>query len=105
MIRRLLRGALGNPDPVAFMARLGRVYFGENYTETDRYKDFRKVFLDSPEGRRVLYQLIEMTHLYAPSFDPASPNPHLTHIHEGERNIGLYLMGILNADPNGFPQE
>ena len=27
-------------------------------------------------------------HLYAPSFDPANPDPHLTHIHEGERNIG-----------------
>jgi hypothetical protein len=63
------------------------------------------VFLGSPEGRRELYQVIEMTHLYAPSFDPANPDPHLTHIHEGERNIGLYLMGILNADPNGFPQE
>ena len=99
------RSPTGNPDPVAFMERLGRVVLDDRYTEIDRYRDFRRTFLDTPEGRRVLAQLFGMTHLFAPSFDPDNPDPSMTFVHEGERNIGLFIISILNADPNAMTEN
>lgn len=99
------RSPTGNPDPVAFMERLGRVVLDDRYTEVDRYRDFRRVFLDSQEGRRVLAQIMGATHLYMPSFDPENPDSKIIYVHEGERNIGLFVLSILNADPNDLQEN
>lgn len=60
------RSPTGNPDPVAFLERLGRSRIGDDYTEADRYRDFRRLFLDTQRGRRVLWQIFEMGNLFAP---------------------------------------
>jgi hypothetical protein len=36
--------------------RVGR----QNYTATDRYRDFSRVFHSTPEGRRVLSQIVDL---------------------------------------------
>lgn len=105
MIKRIksLFSPTGNPDVVAFLERLGRWEISEAYTEIDRYRDFRKVF-STPEGKRVLSQIMEMTHIYAPSVpEPevlgGAPNPNLTYFREGERNVGLRIIATMNAEP------
>ena len=95
---------IGNPDPVAFLERLGRSRVGEDYGDIDRYRDFRRVFLDTPRGRRVLWQLVEMCHLFAPiAVLPA--DPYAAYHRDGARNLALNILAILNADPNAIPEN
>jgi len=91
----------GNPDPIAFLERLARSQVGENYTDADRYRDFRRVFLDGPEGRRVLWQLFEMAHLFAPVV-MLPGDPYEAYHRDGARNLALAIFAILNADPNAI---
>lgn len=98
------KSPVGNPDPVAFLDRLGRSSVGDDYTDIDRYRDFRRVFLDSPRGRRVLWQLFEMGNLFAPvAVLPA--DPYEAYHRDGARNLALNIMAILNADPNAIPEN
>jgi hypothetical protein len=96
--------SVGNPDPVAFLERLGQSRVGPNYTDIDRYRDFRRVFLDTPRGRRVLWQLLEMGNLFAPiAVLPA--DPYAAYHRDGARNLALNIMAILNADPNAIAEN
>lgn len=98
----------GNPDPLAFTERLERTHFGENYTPVDLYRDLRKVFLSTPEGRRVLYWILDLTGFYKAGFDPEKPetlDPNLALINTAKRDLGLFILTTLNADPTGFPTE
>lgn len=95
---------VGNPDPVAFLERLSRSRTGDNYTEIDRYRDFRRVFLDTPQGQRVLWQLFEMGYLFAPvALLPA--DPYAAYHRDGARNMALNILAILNADPNAIAES
>lgn len=70
------------------------------YAEADRFRDFRTVFMGSDEGKRVLREILRWTHQSRPSFAVAGPiDPYRTHIHEGERNIGLRLIDTLTRQP------
>lgn len=98
------KSGVGSPDPVAFLERLGRSRVGQNYTDIDRYRDFRQVFLESPGGRRVLWQLFEMANLFAPvAVLPA--DPYAAYHRDGARNLALNILAILNADPNSIPDN
>jgi len=72
---------------------------GATYTRMDRYRDFRQVFGSEP-GRRVLYELLAWCHMVKTSVPPG-PNidPYRTHVAEGERNIGIKLLGVLQHEP------
>lgn len=89
---------LAKPDPFAFAESVNAVHFGENYTETDRYRDFRKVFMDTQEGRRCLYHILDWAHMHHSSVVPGGDS-HQTYFLEGERNIGLQILAVLNAEP------
>lgn len=104
ILRRILgRGgaARGNPDPVAFFERLRGVQFGDRYDDADRYRDFRRVFLDTAEGRRCLYQIFDWAHVFHTSAAPG--DPYMTHFQDGERSIGLQILSVLNAEPAAEP--
>ena len=76
------------------------VHGGNAYTLLDRYRDFRQVFSTEP-GRRVLYELLAWCHMVKTSVPPG-PNidPYRTHVAEGERNIGIKLLGVLQKEPS-----
>lgn len=95
------RGKPGSPDPLAFFERLRRVQFGENYSDAERYRDFRRVFLGTPAGRRCLYQIFEWTHVFHTSVVPG--DPYMSHFQDGERAIGLQILSVLNAEPGEAP--
>jgi len=93
------------PDPEAFFDDLRRASLGERYRPQDRARDFRAVFFgDSTpqQGRRVLWQLLEWCRLFRPVSVPG--DPHETYRRDGERNIGLKLFMVRNAEP-GPPED
>ena len=93
----------GNPDPEAFLAELSAVYPGKRYRNIDRYRDFRRVFLDSEQGMRVLYEILSWGHIFRSTATIANFEPYETMFHDGENNIALRIMSTLNAEPKERP--
>lgn len=75
-----------------------------NYTQKERYHDFRKVFT-TPEGARVLREILAWCHLLKPSVYGAPIDSNLVLMKEGERNIGLRLLFTYNNEPPEQPQR
>lgn len=101
--RRMLSAGAGeaatgdSADPVRFFQNLAPSRPVSGYGPRERYRDFRAVFLDSPAGRRVLWQLFDWARVFAPATVPG--DPYATHFRDGERNIGLRVLAALNAEP------
>lgn len=96
----------GNPDPERFLAELARAYPGKGrYTDVDRYRDFRALFLETDRGRRVLYELLSWGHVFRASAPMAQFDPHKTLFHDGERSIALKIMATMNAEPMERPAQ
>ncbi len=75
------------------------------YSELDRYKDFRLVFLETDEGRRVLKQILTWGRLLR-SFPMKSPNdPYLDAKLEGGRNLALRIFNTMLAEPKEQPKS
>lgn len=94
-LRAQLAGC-GEADPEAFFEALMRARLGEGYGPVERYRDFRQVFA-SPAGRRVLWQILEWAHLFRPVAVRGDSSE--TYRRDGERNIGLRMLAVLNAEP------
>lgn len=71
----------------------------ENYTQQDRYRDFRKVFFGTEEGKRVLHELLSWGHMFKPSPSTSPVDPYAMAIREGERNIALRLLTTVSVEP------
>lgn len=54
-----------------------------------RRADYRAIFRETEEGRRILHDLARMAGLYAPTFHP---DPHRAAMHDGMRNVVLYIL-------------
>jgi hypothetical protein len=91
-----LRKPIPPPDPEHFLAELAKAYSGQGYTKEDRASDFRRVFLASTEGKRVLYQIMGWSRLFGSTVVPG--DPHMTYHREGSRDIGLRILSVLQSD-------
>lgn len=94
--RRKRRGGEA-PDPSGMVP-----VFPEGYDDIDRYRDFRAVFAgeSTPEqGRRVLQHILgpSLAHYWQSSM---AADPHRTAFREGERNVALKILTILQTEPN-----
>lgn len=87
----------GRPDPEALFADLARAHTGVGYSDDERYRDFRQLFLGSDRGRKVLYEIFTWANMFRPAFVPG--DAYATHYRDGERNIGLKILAVLNAEP------
>ncbi len=76
----------------------------EGYSPDDKYRDFRQVLLGSDAGKRVLREILTWTHTLRSSVIGRPIDPYLTHVHEGERNIGIKLQNTLLFEPKAKPQ-
>ena len=94
---------VGDPDPEAFLAELAASHPGKAYKPMDRYRDFRRLFLDSEQGRRVLYEILRWGNMFRPSAPMANFDPHETMFHDGERNVALRIMSTMHAEPRERP--
>jgi hypothetical protein len=67
------------------------------YSVADRHRDFRETFSATEQGRRVLAQILSRCRLWDRSY--AGEATHETAFREGNRDIGLWLMGVIEAEP------
>lgn len=67
------------------------------------HDDLRWLLAD-PRGRRAAWRLLETAGVFRISFLPGA-DPTLVAFREGERNVGLSLLGdLLSANPAGYAQ-
>ena len=71
----------------------------DNYNAQDRYRDFRKVFMESEEGKRVLSEILAWGRLLLPPSMGSPVDPLMMAIQEGQRNIVRKLLVTINHDP------
>lgn len=75
------------------------------YTAEDRYRDFVKLFRSSPEGERVLRELLSWGHLLRPSIQGRPIDPLLMAVMEGERNFALRVLTTVTREPTARPVQ
>jgi hypothetical protein len=92
---------VGHPDPEALFAEIAHT----GYRDEDRYREFRRVFLGSDEGRRVLHEILSWGHMFQSSVGRTDIDPNRVLFLEGERNLALKLLATLNAEPTARPDE
>ena len=96
--------SLGNPDPEAFLANLAASHPGKGYSRSiDRYRDFRRLFLDSEEGKRVLYEIMSWSGMFRSSAPAAEFDPYKTMFLNGQQDIAFRLLATMNAEPKSRP--
>jgi hypothetical protein len=91
-----------SPEETALLLEVATAIPGGEYLPMDRYRDFRKVFLGSDEGGRVLRQLFAWGHMFKTSFDKESG---VTAFNEGERNMALRLLATISREPKERPAK
>lgn len=69
--------------------------------QTAKPKDYKKTF-GTESGKRVLYDLIDSHFVMRPTFVPN--DPYATARNEGERNVVLRIITMLNTDPEKIKQ-
>ena len=91
----------GKPDPEAMFEELSLAYPGKGkYTDMDRYRDFRQLFMGSVQGKRVLHELYSWGHMFKTSIPGNKQPDRMIWQNEGERNFALKLLAALNAEPS-----
>lgn len=90
-------------DPEAFFSELSKSYTGPEYTEMDRYRDFRELFLGSDRGKRVLWQLMGFGHMFRSTAALAAHDTNRAFFHEGERNVALRIFNTVHVEPKAKP--
>lgn len=98
-MKNWLQKKLPQPDPEALLREIAQ---SGPYSEMDRYRDFRRLFLETQEGKRVLNQILAWAHMWTTSMQPT---PHETVFAEGERNIGLMILAALHHEPTEKPTK
>ncbi len=79
----------------------------EEYEPVDRYNDFRKVFLETDQGRRVLRQVLGWGHLLKSHLVgmPRPIDPYSILGFEGERNLALRIFSVMLVEPPKRPDK
>ena len=77
--------------------------YDRNRTKLDQYRDFKKVFLGSDDGRRVLHDILTFGHIYRSS--AVRGDSHETYRREGERNIALKILTTIHQEPKEQPTK
>lgn len=67
------------------------------YDATDRVRDFRRALADTAEGRQVLSQILSRCRVWERSYVPG--DTHETARREGMRDVGLWLLNVLERVP------
>lgn len=75
------------------------------YDDRDRYAEFRKVFLGSEEGKRVYNEILSWGGIFRPSITASPVDPYLVASREGQRNVILRLLSVVNTEPKEKPDR
>ena len=94
---------MSGPDPLAFAGMIAATQPDPaSYRDVDRYRDFRRVFYGSAEGRRVLAVILSRSRTWDRSYVPG--DTHESARIEGMREIGLWIMETMNHEPIDAPE-
>lgn len=88
-------------DIEAEFADLAQAHPGRQvYTDMDRYRDFRSVFLSTDQGKRVLHEILGRGHVLHAGL---TFEPHRLFFNEGERNLALWIFAKARVEPKALP--
>jgi hypothetical protein len=94
------------PDIDILFADLAATHPGKGrYHPQDRYADYRAVFLGDDQGKRVLYDILSMAHMFASSPVLCQFDSHKTFFAEGERNMALRIFDTARNEPRVAPAK
>ena len=74
----------------------------KNYTADDQYRDFRRVFLETDEGKRVLHQILSYCRLFQ-VISPGMLSVELLANHNGERHVAKKILEAIYREPQQQP--
>jgi hypothetical protein len=74
---------------------VARAFPGRGYAAAERARDFRRAFAETPEGERVLAQILVRCLLWERCY--VAGDALETARREGMRDVGLWIMETLNA--------
>ena len=77
----------------------------KQYLPKDRYHDFRKIFMGTEEGKRVLREILSWGRLFQSSIMSKPIDPYAMAVREGERNMALRLMTVVYNEPPERPTQ
>lgn len=86
--------------PKLTLEALIKANFPTEYSEVDEQRDFRRVFLDKPDGRRVLARILSRAGWLSasPPIVAGREAPQATVYDEGRRSVGQMIASILDRD-------
>ena len=76
-----------------------------NYTANDQYRDFRKVFMGTDEGRRVLRKIMEEGAIFQQAALISPIDPLKLAASAGRRHLALKIISIINDEPKAQPKQ
>lgn len=82
-----------------YLQTLADLSVPEDYDPLDRYRDFRRVFLETDQGRRVLKQILSWGNLLRVPPTPSPIDPYAVMRSEGGRNLALKIFAIMMVEP------
>ncbi len=90
-------------DPLELMEDLCASFYSSasKRDKMDRFRDFRKVFYGSSEGKRVLYEILAWAGIYRPE-TPKVGDIDVNRVFEqiGRKKMGLDILTVLTNEPN-----
>jgi|GEM_PF-2146405 len=87
----------------ALTALIGMIGREERLGSNDRYRLYRRVFIDTAEGRKVLNDILANCHIYHTSH--GKHDALNTAFLEGERNVALRIVHTINKEPAEMPTK
>jgi hypothetical protein len=90
-----------------YLEILAELSVPKDYNPLDRYSDFRKVFLETEQGRRVLKQILGWGHLLKSHLVrmPHPIDPYAVVAREGERNLAMHIFSVMLVEPPERPDK
>lgn len=70
-----------------------------------RYREFRRLFLESEEGLRVLHEILRQCGVNKVATAPGPVDSHRVCFNDGMRNVGLWLIGTIMQEPVAQPAQ
>ena len=91
------------PDFEALLAEITRARISPDYTEMDRYRDFRQVFMGTDAGKRALAIILGWGHIVRNAAALANHDTNKTQFFNGENNLALRILSTVYVEPKPRP--
>ena len=84
-------------DPFEVLRRCAAVSDPGYQNSPAMLSEFKTVFMSTPQGQRVFYQIMSWAGFFRASY--VKGDPYATHVREGERNLGARIWAACLQEP------